>query len=465
MTIRKRLSMREEIPGRVCALFFLTGVVLGGSACYNPRLPDCAVSCGPGGACPSAMICDNGYCGHRLGLCPSAPRDGSMDGDASGEHPGATAAGDASDGAGERPDATAADAAPPGAMGTDAGRDATGAGAPDAGTDGGSPVTCPSRHSLNLVRHVCVLDHDLNGDGKADLMAVNLGGINALISTGSSFEFHAWLDQQFRGFGGAYAADVTGLGYSDGVVFDGTTVYAIGSGPTGFGSIAANFSTWLPTPFLGDIATTVVDVNGDGRADAINFDDHAIWVALSTGTRFEDPVQWLAGDLTQYVQVFAADVNGDGMFDVVYLGATLVEVSLSTGVSFAPPVVWDESPLSSDRLTLFADFNGDGRTDAAQINNDAIWVSLSTGREFARATPWYVNTLYGSRDTIMADANGDGMADVIVVDAAKVIVALSTGSSFAAPTVWYNGTFDADLNIGVAPEPGGSFVPGIPPSP
>jgi hypothetical protein len=66
---------------------------------------------------------------------------------------------------------------------------------------------------------------------------------------------------------------------------------------------------------------------------------------------------------------------------------------------------------------------------------------------------------------VVADANGDGMADVIVVDAAKVIVALSTGSSFAAATVWYNGSLDADLNIGVAPDPGGSFVPGIPPCP
>jgi hypothetical protein len=427
------------------------------------------------------MICDNGYCGHQPGQCPAMRPDGSSVSDATSRPRDAASDGarDVSDGVVQRPDATAADVASsdgtasdaaasdamtPDAAGPDARRDATGDGAPDATTDGGGPLACPPRHSFNVVRHICVLDHDLNGDGKADLMAVNVDGITALISTGTSFEFRDWLDNQFVGTGGAYAADVTGQGYSDAVAFDESAVYVIGSGITGFGSIAANFSAWLPMSFRGDIATSVMDVNGDGRADAVVFNDDEILVALSTGTRFEDPVQWLAADLTGYIELWMADVDGDGMVDVIYLGADSVEVSLSTGTSFAPPVVWDDSPLSSDITAYFADVDGDGRADGLQIDSDEIWVSLSTGRGFAPATLWYASTLYGTRDTIVADADGDGMADLIVVDTSKVIVALSTGSNFAAPTIWYNGTFHADYNLEVAPDPGVSFIALDPPS-
>lgn len=363
---------------------------------------------------------------------------------------GADHARDASDGG--------KDASPPDTTAHDAGRDAMGDGAPDGSTDAGGPDACPPQHYLNTIRHLCVPAHDLNGDGKADLMAVNLDGINALISTGTSFMFYDWLNARFVGAGGAYAADVTGSGYADGIAFDNTYVFAIGTGGPGFGSIPANLAVWLPSPFLGEIATSVVDVDGDGRADAVRFNGQDISVALSTGESFEEPTQWLAVDLTQYLEVYAADVDGDGMSDAILLGTNSVEVCRSTGTSFSPPVVWDQSPLTSDIATLFADVNGDGRIDGIQIENDSISVSLSNGHGFEPATSWYVSALYGSLDTVLADADGDGMADVIVVDAAKVIVALSTGSSFAAPTVWYSGSFHADANFEVAPDPGGSFI-------
>jgi hypothetical protein len=443
---------------------------LTGGGCYDLHLSDCSVQCGPAGACPSGMICDNGYCGHRLGECSYLRKDGSAGDGARGRIDAAVdGTRDASDGPAKgsdasavdasRADASTVDASAVDAWGTaDARREAQGDASSDGSTDGGGTDACPPQHYTNIVRHRCVPAHDLTGDGKADLIAVNYAGIDALISTGSSFLFQNWFTGKFYGTGGTYAADVTGSGFADGVAFDGASEFALGTGGPSFGTIPANLKVWLPMPFQGEIATSVVDVDGDGRADAVDLNGHEILVALSTGESFEEPTQWSAIDLTPYAELWMADVNGDGMWDTILLGNSSVEVCLSTGTAFAPPVVWDQSPLYSDIVTLFADVDGDGRMDGIQIENESILVSLSNGHGFDPPTVWYAAALYGDSDTIVADANGDGMADVIVVDAGKVIVALSTGTSFLAPAVWYNGDFHRDINLDVAPDPGDSFI-------
>ena len=72
---------------------------------------------------------------------------------------------------------------------------------------------------------------DVNGDGKADLVAVNDGSTWVMLSTGSGF-----------------------------------------GAPT----------QWSSTPFFGTKATLVGDVNGDGKADLIAVNDGSTWVMLST---------------------------------------------------------------------------------------------------------------------------------------------------------------------------------------
>src|SRR5260221_5485525 len=91
------------------------------------------------------------------------------------------------------------------------------------------------RATIAFVSVVGGSSSDLNGDGKADVIAVNGGKIDASLSTGSSFV----------------------------------------GGPS-----------WTPRSFSGSRGTFFADVNGDGKADAIAVNDAGITVRLSNGTTF-----------------------------------------------------------------------------------------------------------------------------------------------------------------------------------
>jgi hypothetical protein len=86
-----------------------------------------------------------------------------------------------------------------------------------------------------------------------------------------------------------------------------------------------------------------VDVNGDGKADALYFDtlrSGGVWVSLSTGSGFTAPQMWLQHGESMPNQIQYVDVNGDGKADALYydtLRSRDVWVSLSTGSSFTVP--------------------------------------------------------------------------------------------------------------------------------
>src|ERR671910_549015 len=64
------------------------------------------------------------------------------------------------------------------------------------------------------------------------------------------------------------------------------------------------------------------DVNGDGKADALYFDtlrSGGVWVSLSTGSGFLAPEMWLQHGASTPDQIQYVDVNGDGKADALYL--------------------------------------------------------------------------------------------------------------------------------------------------
>jgi hypothetical protein len=137
------------------------------------------------------------------------------------------------------------------------------------------------------------------------------------------------------------------------------------------------------------------DVNGDGLADALNFDisgGSGVWVSLSTGTGFTSPQMWLKHGESTPDQIQYADVNGDGKADALYFDTSRsggVWVSLSTGTSFTSPQMWLKHGESTPDQIQYADVNGDGKADALYFDTSGgVWVSLSTGSGFRPPKMW-----------------------------------------------------------------------------
>ena len=435
------------------------GVLAAVAGCYRPDFKNCQIGCGPGlAACPEGLVCSAGLCSAPDVTChPDASAETSAD--IADDAPDAS---DASDGGPDAPPDVgddAWDAAPDEKPDvTDGDLDAN----PDV-RDGGPDVPpavapCPLRQYRNVVRDICVPSHDLNGDGKADLIAVRASEHHALISDGSRFTFAKWLDGGFWGERGALADDVTGDGYADSVGFGYRYVGVVSGDGMGSGS-TKDYTTWAAHGLFGNQATLLADANGDGRADTIAVSDREIAVALSDGAHFPGLARWASGNFADVMATFAADADGDGKSDVIGVRPSGISVWLSDGGSFQAEAVWRPSKLAGLRGTFFADVDGDGRADGVRLDDVGIWVARSTGAAFAEDQRWFDGALNSSAERFMADADGDGRADVISVYSSSVTVSLSTGTWFAPPTTWYSGQFHSDFNFSVttAPAPAGSF--------
>jgi len=188
------------------------------------------------------------------------------------------------------------------------------------------------------------------------------------------------------------------------------------------------------------------DVNGDGKADTLNFDvfgGAGVWVSLSTGTDSTVPEMWLQHGPSTPDQIQYADVDGDGKADALYFDtfrSNGVWVSLSTGTGFTAPQMWLQHGPSTPDQIQYADVNGDGKVDALYFDTTrtgGIWVGLSTGNTFVAPAMWaqYAPSLPGQIKYF--DLDGDGKADALHFDnGGAVRVALSTGSGFTTPTIW-----------------------------
>ena len=219
----------------------------------------------------------------------------------------------------------------------------------------------------------------------------------------------------------------------------------------GFGSLQGGWSSQDRYPRM------LADVNGDGRADIVGFEERGVYVALSTGSDFAPESLWLAdfqakeggwSSQNQYPRVLA-DVNGDGKADIVGFWKTGVKVSLSTGSSFSPSSRWlrgfcsQEGRWSSQDQypRTLGDVNGDGKADIVGFHpQKGAKVALSAGNGFAKPTCWTRQFRWLSQDErprMLADVNNDGLADIVGFHSMKgEFVALSTGNSFAKRKRW-----------------------------
>ena len=187
-----------------------------------------------------------------------------------------------------------------------------------------------------------ILLADVNGDGKTDIVAANLGALTAQNSrTGSGMSVL--------------------LGKGDGTLQTAVT-YAAGNGPN---SVAA------------------ADFNGDGKLDVAvtNSGDNSVSIlAGNADGTFHAAVSHPIG--ASPASLLSADLNGDGKVDLVIPAASGVAVLYGNGDgSFATPVSYAAGAMTS--AAVVGDFNGDNRADLAVTKPSAtdvgVWLGIQTG--------------------------------------------------------------------------------------
>jgi len=247
-------------------------------------------------------------------------------------------------------------------------------------------------------------------------------------------------------------ADVNGDGRADIIAFNhgiegGATAVFVGlSDGTRFGAP----QRWSDLFCRSNETCLVGDVNGDGKADivALTLDpNNDVFVGLSNGARFGAPQLWSSLFCRLAETCKLADVNGDGKADIVAFnhglnGATAVFVGLSNGASFGAPQQWHNGLCNATAVCEVGDVNGNGRSDILSFtrgSNPQVFIALSNGTSFGGAG--LASTFFCQNGEICraADFNGGGKADIIAFNhginggTTAAFVAESEGARFAAP--------------------------------
>lgn len=199
----------------------------------------------------------------------------------------------------------------------------------------------------------------------------------------------------------------------------------------------------------------VIDLNNDGLGDIVGFGNAAVYVSTSTGTGFNDPVNWTPGygsnngfTIDDHPRLFG-DFNNDNLNDFVAFANAITVVEESTGTSFEKNTDFDLVHFHNNQgwtgLTprLVGDVDGDGYDDdVVGFGISDVEVVTSDGSTFSSVDSWTTNftsdegwsTNFHIRQ--LADVNGDGMDDVVGFAHEGVRVGISTGSSFEEQELW-----------------------------
>ena len=127
---------------------------------------------------------------------------------------------------------------------------------------------------------------------------------------GASF---GWSSTPFAGTRATLSCDVNGDGKADLVAVNDSSVWVMLSNGSGFDPP----QQWSSGAFYGAVKTMCADVNGDGKADLIAQNGNSVWVELSNGISFGPPQQWSLGNFSGTIANLAADVNGDRQADLI----------------------------------------------------------------------------------------------------------------------------------------------------
>ena len=298
---------------------------------------------------------------------------------------------------------------------------------------------------------------DFNGDGKQDLVTVNLFSDDGSIllgdgvggfSAGGGFE----VGSKPRSVA---AGDFNGDGRQDLAVANGdsgTVSILLGNGSGSFG-VATNFGV-----SVGIRSVAVGDFNGDGRQDLALADElsNNAFIMLGNGAGgFGAAASFGVG--ANPFSATVGDFNGDGNHDlaVANAGSNNVSILLGNGAgSFGAATNFGVGASGGGPVAIaVGDFDGDGKQDLGVANFDSHNVSILIGNGAGSFSPATTFGVAGSAPQSIAvgDFNGDGLQDLVVANyfSDNVSIMLGNGSGdFGLPFSFGAGSFSGSVAVG-----------------
>lgn len=313
--------------------------------------------------------------------------------------------------------------------------------------------------TLNVAGAV-IATADFNGDGKPDLLiaAENQStSFSVLLGNGDGTFQSAIQTNPGTAFTSVVAVDVNGDGKPDVLGLAGGTLFVLlGNGDGTFKSAVMYTIGSAAGPIL------TGDFNGDGKLDVLTNastqSGSALAVLLGNGDGTFQP-SITSTEPSGLNVTTVADVNGDGKLDALgtdqSTGAVLVLTLLGNGDgTFKAPI--NAATVSSfvepgltDATIAVADFNGDGKPDLAVVTSDFMQVFLGNGDGSFTHTKDYARN-YGAvanNGTAAAAARRDWMRSV----AGRRLWALSsTGSSTSVGSGMLIADYNNDGKLDIA---------------
>ena len=322
---------------------------------------------------------------------------------------------------------------------------------------------------------------DFNGDGLLDIAIWGLNNQNGLsqieifLGNGAgaftySNTYTAANSNSFNpGSSSIVAADVNGDGKADLVAltpYNGVFVF-LGNGDGTF-QTATNYP--LTVTAAPAFAVAVADLNGDGKLDIAVYVDAGIGVLLNTGSGKFGPTSYYAtsGFFAQGSGIAVGDLNKDGKPDIIIPGAIaasgVVAVFLNQGNgTFAFKSFVDVGEPTYQ--VALADINGDKKLDIIATDNyGEVWTFYGKGNGTFTDGPAY--PLQGSMvptGMIVADFNGDGALDLLEQNSTKplgLVVLGRNDGSFQTSQFYVHANASSGHNI-VTADFNGDGIPDV----
>jgi hypothetical protein len=269
---------------------------------------------------------------------------------------------------------------------------------------------------------------DVNGDGRADMVALYEGGLASLLGNGDG-TFQSPVHMRIQTGSALALANLNGDASAD-VICSNTRGRSLallaGAGDGRFGTPAEVAMGMAPT------SVVAADLNADGNPDLIaaNGATNTISVALGTGKgAFAErrPIEVGEGAST----IRPADVDGDGKLDLVVMKVRgkASEISLLRGRgdgTFEPRA--DLATGVDPATILLVDLNADGKLDLVvpKAGTDEIAIYPAKGKGSFGAV---IRVPLGHTPTSLAagDLNADGKVDLVAADGQRSFVSVLMG--------------------------------------